>query len=36
MKISHLVILVVAVVAGLIIGAKKPTLVSSLSGGLIK
>lgn len=35
MKISHIVILVLALAAGLIIGAKKPGLVGTLSGGLL-
>ena len=34
-KISHVVVLVIALIAGLVIGAKKPGLVSSLSGGMI-
>lgn len=35
MKMSHLVVLVIALAAGLIIGAMKPALVQTLSGGLV-
>lgn len=34
-KMSHVVVLLVALAAGLIIGAKKPSLVSTLSAGTI-
>lgn len=36
MQMSHLIVLLLALAAGLIIGASKPGLVSSLSGGLVK
>ncbi len=35
MKMSHLVILMVALVAGLVIGVKSPAIVTKYSGGLI-
>lgn len=36
MNVSHIIVLALALVAGLIIGVKQPALVSSLSGGLVK
>lgn len=36
MKVSHLVVLLIALAAGLVLGAKKPGLVSTLSLGTIK
>lgn len=36
MKWSHLAVLLIALAAGLIIGASKPALVSSATGGLVK
>lgn len=35
MKVSHIIVLLVALAAGLIIGAKKPGLVSTLTGGMV-
>lgn len=35
MKLSHIVILLIALLAGLIIGVKNPAAVAKFSGGLI-
>ena len=36
MKTSHILVLAVALLAGLIIGAKKPALASTVTFGLVK
>jgi len=35
MKVSHIIVLLVALAAGLIIGAKQPGIVSTLTGGMV-